>query len=180
MRQYQCARNNHVYFGADNSDPGCPHCAAVNAELAKTRPFYEYPPTVVASSASSDGKTIGVYSHLDADIDPVVGWVACVDGPDKGKDWRLVASRNPIGRSAHMAVALLSDNAVSREKHAVIVFEPRRQVFTLLPGDGRGLVYCNGEDVIMPVILKSHDRIEVGKSVLVFVPLAGDKFSWNE
>lgn len=177
MRQYQCARNNHVYMGPDDRDPGCSICAAEDAELTKTRPFYEPSPTVAMANAD-DGKTQGFYSHLETAVVPVVGWLVCVEGPDKGRDWRLVANKNAIGRSPQMPVALTGDNAVSRERHAVISFEPRRQVFTLLPGDGSGLVYRNGEEVLTPVVLEAHDRIELGKSTLLFVPLSGPKFSW--
>jgi len=124
-------------------------------------------------------RTVGVYAHLGAQVEPVVGWLACVDGPDKGRDWRLVSGRNPIGRGEGMAVRLGGDTGVSRSRHAVVSFDPRRGGFTLAPGDGAALVYCNGHEVAMPVQLAPFDRIELGRSTLVFVPLVGERFVWG-
>lgn len=121
MRQLQCARF-HLYNAPEGRDPGCPTCATEDAELAKTRAFYEPVPTRAAPVAGSDGKTVGFYGHLETKVEPVVGWVACVAGPDKGRDWRLVEGRNAIGRADGMAVALTGDSGVSRERHAVISF----------------------------------------------------------
>ena len=32
-------------------------------------------------------------------FEPVVGWLVAVDGPEKGRDFRIVTGRNAIGRS---------------------------------------------------------------------------------
>ena len=34
--------------------------------------------------------------------------------------------------------------------------------------------------VVLPLTLAAHDRIELGSSALVFVPLVGARFSWAE
>lgn len=178
MRQYQCTRNNHVYMGPDDHDPGCSICAAEDAELSKTRPYYEPSPTIPMGGEPDNGKTQSFYSHLKTEVEPVVGWIVCIQGPDKGRDWRLVAGNNFIGRSAQMPVALTGDDAVSRERHAVITFEPRQQAFSISAGGGSGLVYRNGDAVVTSAPLEGHDRIELGKTTLLFVPLAGAKFAW--
>lgn len=138
--------------------------------------------TAVAAPAApglAPGRTIGIYAHLGAAAEPVVGWVVCIEGPDKGCDWRLVGGRNAIGRGEGMPVQLAGDPAVSRERHAVISFDPRRRSFTLAPGDGSGLVYCNGREVVVPQPLMGGDRIELGASTLLFVPLVGESFAWG-
>ena len=52
--------------------------------------------------------------------------------------------------------------ALAAEKHAVILFDPKKSAFWLQPGDGSGLVYLNGELVHSPSALKPDDVIEVG------------------
>ena len=52
--------------------------------------------------------------------------------------------------------------------------------FSLSPGQGRGITYCNDEQVEMVRPLKAYDVIEVGKSQLLFLPLCGEQFQWNE
>jgi hypothetical protein len=183
MKQYQCARH-HLYNAPAGYSGGCPICAAQDAELARTRGLWAAPDGTVQPQPPADAAalppTVGAYAHLAQGVEPVVGWVACVAGPDRGRDWRLVAGRNAIGRAEGMAVRLDGDAAVSRERHAVISFDPRRGSFSLSPGEGTGLVYCNGQEVVLPVPLAAHDRIELGKSTLRFVPLVGDAFTWTE
>lgn len=185
MKQYQCARF-HLYNAPDGHDGSCPVCAAQQSELARTRGVWLEAAATEATVEPGTGplqvpdkKTIGAYAHLDAAAEPVVGWLACIAGPDQGRDWRLVSGRNAIGRGDGMPVRLGSDARVSREQHAVVSFDPRRGSFSLAPGEGTALVYRNGQEVLMPVALAAHDRIELGVSTLVFVPLVGAQFSWD-
>lgn len=189
MIQHQCPRF-HLYNAPEGDDGGCPVCASQQAELARTRGVWGDPPPgedlsqattaePARGAAVAGGKTVGIYAHLGSAADPVVGWLACIEGPDKGLDWRLVSGRNAIGRGEGMPVRLAADPAVSRDRHAVVSFDPRRRSFSLAPGEGSGLVYCNGQEVVMPVTLAAHDRIEVGASTLLFVPLVGPRFSWD-
>ena len=182
MKQYQCARH-HLYNAPEDYSGDCPVCAAQDAELARTRGLWaedgtSQPAAVPHAAAGALPPTVGAYAHLGGAVDPVVGWVACIGGPDTGRDWRLVSGRNGIGRGDGMAVRLDGDANVSRDRHAVISFDPRRNTFTLAPGEGSGLVYLNGAEVVVPAPLAAHDRIELGASVLQFVPLVGERFAW--
>ncbi|HYE57055.1 MAG TPA: FHA domain-containing protein, partial [Rhodothermales bacterium] len=127
---------------------------------------------------AEEGRTIA-YLQPRVGADPVVGWLVVVDGPDRGRDFRLHAGRNFIGRAAEMNVALTNDPYVSRERHAVVVYDPRGNRFRVAPGEATGLVYRNGETVDTPQDLTSGDEIEVGQSKLRFVPLCTDTFRWD-
>ena len=131
-----------------------------------------------AGRGEDEGVTIGVAGEPRG-VDPVVGWLVCIEGPDRGRDFTIRAERNFIGRSQDMDVALTEDRSVSRDRHAILSFDPRTNVFMLTPGEGRGLVYHNGTSVLTPVEVKAHDTIELGESTLRFVPLCGDDFSWS-
>jgi hypothetical protein len=113
-------------------------------------------------------------------LEPVVGWLVCVDGPDKGRDFRLHAEKNFIGRSDTMDVPISSDDSVSRERHGIVVFDPKKQLFWLLPGEASGLVYLNGDAIHSPTVMKSDDFVEVGETKLVLIPFCGEKYNWNE
>ena len=95
-------------------------------------------------------------------------------------DYKLVAGRNFIGRAAAMDVSLADDDTVSRESHALVTYDAKHNSFSLSPGQGRGITYCNEEQVEMVRPLNAYDVIEVGKSQLIFLPLCGEKFQWNE
>ncbi|MBV8437921.1 MAG: FHA domain-containing protein [Silvibacterium sp.] len=115
----------------------------------------------------------------DARIDPVVGWLIAISGPEKGKDYRIRSENNTIGRSKDMYICISGDESISRERHTVITFDPQRNAFYLSPGEGRGLVYLNGEALLAHKQLEPYDQIMLGKTKLVFVPFCGDKFKWE-
>ncbi len=122
---------------------------------------------------------LGAPAAGPASVEPVVGWLVVASGPWRGRDFRLLAGRTSIGRDAAMDVALTADPRVSRERHALVTYDPRANQYRLVPGDGSGLVYLNGQAVDVPTTLAPHDRIEVGETTLVFVPLCGDAFRWT-
>lgn len=112
-------------------------------------------------------------------LDPVVGWLVCTAGPERGADYRLHSERNFIGRGEAADVRITSDKTVSRENHVSVSFDPKRDSFRLLPGEGRGIVYLNGEELVAPMLLTAGDRIELGETALLFVPLCGPAFRWD-
>ena len=57
---------------------------------------------------------------------------------------------------------------------------PSITAFPFLPARAGGITYCNDEQVEMVRPLKAYDVIEVGKSQLLFLPLCGEQFQWNE
>jgi hypothetical protein len=124
-----------------------------------------------------EGKTVGLFMKKEG-IDPVVGWFVCIEGKDRGADYRIHSERNAIGRSASNDIAIGNDETISRENHAAVVYDPKRKNFRLLAGGGRGLVYVNDEAVDYSVPLKEGDTIELGETKLLFVPLCGEDFDW--
>ncbi len=131
------------------------------------------------TAAVDDGKTQRLV-RKQLGIDPVVGWLVCVRGPERGHDYRLHSEKNFIGRGEGMDVRIAGDGTISRENHASVSFDPKRETFRLLPGDGRGLVYLNDEEVVSPLPLKAGDHIELGETMLMFVPLCGPAFKWTQ
>jgi len=127
-------------------------------------------------------------AELEA-LKPVVGWLVCAEGASKGKDYRIVSEKNFIGRSNEMDIRILGDNTVHQRNHAVIVYDPEKNKTTLLPGDSQGLAYIfdNNEEweaVYEPHPLQAGDRIKLGQSVFLFVPLCGENegfvFDWKD
>ncbi len=173
--------------------PGCPWCdSAPKAGPPKLSPALKsprtYPPTAVPVGPAAVINPSVAPSVVQRDtppgalntgsFPPVIGWLVCLEGPDQGRDFRLKAEKNVIGRSSIMDVCIPSDTAISREKHASLIFDPKKQIFWLLPGDSAGLVYHNGEAVNSPVQVHGDDVIELGRSKLVLVPFCGEKYRW--
>jgi hypothetical protein len=127
-----------------------------------------------------EGKTRAIAPGKQAEgIDPVVGWLVCVEGADRGRDFRIRSQKNFIGRSQNMDIAIAGDDTISRQNHAVISYNPKNRQFKVHSGEARGLVFLNGEEVDNASPLKAGDRIELGQTKLMFVPLCTDAFNWE-
>lgn len=111
---------------------------------------------------------------------PVTGWLVCTEGSAKGTDYRIHAGYNYIGRSEHMDICVRGDMQISREKHALIAYDHQERVFFFGPADGKSLVRINGKMVMNPTELNAYDVISIGETKLLFVPLCGERFNWDE
>lgn len=158
---------------------------------------------VIEATANYDGKTFGYFSikrdynkasekessstanykpeqHVPVNAEPVVGWLVCVRGKHLGQSFNIYAGNNSVGRNNNNRIVLPEDNSVSREKHAIVVFEPKKAEFYIKSGDSNGLVYLNGETVFETKRIEKYDKIEIGATVLMMIPLCGEQFSWED
>jgi len=112
-------------------------------------------------------------------IDPVVGWLACIDGPRMGQSFTLHEGKNFIGRGDDMDVQILGDPQVARNNHACIAYDYKNRQFMLVPGDSEGIVYLENKGVFHATELLDLNRVQIGNTTLVFRPLCGEHFSWR-
>ncbi|RKJ07279.1 FHA domain-containing protein [bacterium D16-54] len=115
-----------------------------------------------------------------AGFTPVVGWLVCIEGPDRGSDYRIRSGYNHIGRAEHMDICIRGDKQISREKHALIAYDDTEKIFFFGPSDGRNIVRVNGKMVMVPTELHPYDIVTIGTSRMIFIPLCGEKFNWSE
>lgn len=202
MAMVQC-ENRHFYDNRKHTY--CPHCpvpglkdvkvpgtqaASMNrastpvtapaTEPAWSTPAPEATHRAAASPArgSTSGVTVGVFQK-QMRFDPVCGWLVCVEGVNKGRDYRLHSDRNTVGRAPNMDVCIEGDDTISREDHCQVVFSPRSKTFSIVPGTGRNLVYLNGEDVLAAMKLEAYDRLDLGRGGFLFLPFCSDRFDWG-
>ena len=183
-----CGMSGAASIGADQTTvplniPDAPQPAnAVTEPLTVSQPVVSQPANVTVPIVSDDDRTLPVTADmLDGMVEkpaPVVGWVVCTDGVNKGTDYRLHQGRNFIGRSPEMDVCILGDNTVSRSSHAIVVYDPRSNVYLAQPGSSKELFYVNDKLVLNPVELKTMDLLNIGDTKLMFVPLCGEQFHW--
>ena len=128
---------------------------------------------------SDIGKTVGLFQKK-MNFEPVVGWLVCIEGPEKGKDFRILGRTNLVGRSEKMDICLKNDATISRESHAKVAYDEKHNAFHVIPGDSTNIAYLNDEPVYVPLELKKGDILEFGECKLVFIPFCDDKFTWKE
>ena len=128
---------------------------------------------------TEENHTVGYYSRVIG-TEPVVGWLVCTEGEYFGESFKLKSGRNFIGRSSGMDVVLSADMSVSRSKHAIIVYEPRKRMFIAQPGESRELFYLNDDVVLSNIEMHAYDVLTIGTTKLMLIPCCGEKFSWDD
>ena len=115
----------------------------------------------------------------EKNIDPIVGWLVCAEGANKGKDSPMHMGRNFIGRDRGMDICI-GDSTVSRTNHASVSYDDKSNKYYYTPGMSRCIDHINEAPVFATVELKARDCIEVGESKFIFIPLCGSNFKWEE
>lgn len=126
-----------------------------------------------------DDKTISFGFFGMGDVQPVTGWLVCMTGEERGKDYRLHMGKNFIGRSPAMDVVLVDDKTISREKHCSVIYDPKEDMF-YLSTEGSNFVYLNEELLETAKELKENDKIRIGHTTLIFIPFSRGKRRWEE
>ena len=175
MRMKQC-ENGHFYDAAKHER--CPYCVSLQQGRGAGESVTVSLEGTDAQGWKDDSTVSIIQKHAGAD--PVVGWLVCLEGKHKGDDFRLHSDNNFIGRDGSMDVPLTWDDTVSRKNHAMLTFDSLAVKFLLAPGEGRSIIRHNGQVVMGPVELKALDRIEIGETKLLFVPLCGEAFQWSK
>ena len=192
--------NGHFYD--DSKQPGCPHCvkeastvtrqelnegltmhlsATGNTPVATGNKPAETSKQKIridmggAVKSPEDEKTVGIY-RTQKGCDPVVGWLVCIEGKEKGRDYRLHTGRNFIGRGLKSDVSLPDDEQISRENHCSIIFEPKKNMFAIIRGGGE--IHINGESIDGSQTLYGDETITIGASDFVFIPYCREGRSW--
>lgn len=136
-----------------------------------------------ATVSEDDDATVPLYASGDnagkSGRGYVVGWLVAVNGPAKGKSYELYAGKNSIGRLSSQDVCIDNDRSIARNKHAVVIFDPKEKQFIAMPGESKELYYVNDKLVLGPVTLKDRDQLSLGETELMLIPLCDDHFNWD-
>jgi hypothetical protein len=130
------------------------------------------PHTKIFRPSSGDAK-----SSLSKE--PVVGWLVVVQGPGRGQSFALGYGVNSIGRAPSERISLdFGDEEISRERHALLTYDPKGRKFYLQNGEGVNLTYLGNAPVLQTIELQGGENISLGKTELTFVPFCGSNFEW--
>lgn len=150
-----------------------------NQDMTETTSKEDLEAKLIDVTLKDDQKTISYFNQMIGS-EPVVGWLVCIAGKHFGEDFRLSAGKNFIGRSTDMDVALTGEKSISRERHCIILYEPKQNIFMIQPGDSRELSYLNDKVILQAELIKAYDVLSLGDTKLMFIPFCGDQFKWEE
>lgn len=143
----------------------------VSGTTNSVQPYPKTEPVPIAGNATQEAGT---------GFNPVVGWLVCVDGPTKGTAYEIHSQYNFIGRGAKMDISIPEDPHISAEKSAVVAYDNIERAFFFGPGSGHNGVRVNEKMILNTTMINAYDVLTVGLTKLLFVPLCGDRFDWNE
>ena len=109
---------------------------------------------------------IDVSSLVDDRSQDVVGWIVCLNGALRGRDFRLVTGRNVIGTAADCDV-VLTDPYLS-SKHMAIRHEDG--IFTLIDLDSTNGSFVNDRRISKTELI-DNDKVRIGRTELKFKSL---------
>jgi len=110
----------------------------------------------------------------------LAGWLVIVSEQQKGKHYPLTFGINNIGRDTQNHISIDNgDSSISRKKHSIVIYDYANNLFFFKHSEGQFLSYLNGSVVLDTKELKAYDKIKVGNTELIFVPLCNEKFKWN-
>lgn len=114
--------------------------------------------------------------------EPVVGWLVVLSGPGKGMHRPIFNGANTIGRNANQRIPLdFGDESIHGDQQAFLVYDARKRQFQLVPNLGRAnLVHLNDQALLTNAELKPRDRITMGHTTVLFVPLCSAEFDWAD
>lgn len=189
--------NGHMYNNEQHSS--CPHCKKEQKGNMPATEAYGYEPSQMAQrkpsktevysaadvsrvSPKNSGSTVMYWEEKNYSESPVLGWLVCIEGADKGKEFRFAQAVNSIGRGSGYKINL-TDTMITRDAAvASIVYDNLNREFYFTKGDGLSneLAYINNKPVLDPVSIKMYDRIKIASSTFIFIPFCGEQFVWEE
>lgn len=195
MAIVRCEQGIHYY---DNGRfDKCPHCGiniknfkkhdnSINDQVTVRKndvdvnEFYE----TIARKDNSIGigdldevRTVGYISSVKGN-DYITGWLVCIDGPEKGRDYRLHHGFNRLGRSHDMDIVVMEDSYISRDTHCMLVYDGKHNAFYASPSVGT-LTYLNGELLDKSLKIKVGDILRIGESEFEFIPFCREGRVWD-
>lgn len=134
----------------------------------------------IKNEQQEEDRTISFgFFGMDSEQPPVTGWLVCIQGAQRGSDFRLHSGKNFLGRSPSMDIVLADDKTVSRDKHCSVVYDPKGNHFYLAPEKGN-IVLRNGNMVERAEILQERDTLQLGETILQFIPFCQEDITWEE
>ena len=110
---------------------------------------------------------------------PVVGWLVCTGGKEKGRSYPIHPENNYVGRGERMDICV-NDGVISHENQFVIAYVTRTRKFYASSSGGRNITELNDIPLSNTVEIHAYDRFTVGTATFMFIPFCGEQFGWDD
>ena len=156
----------HGHFYDGDKHTVCPKCGG------EEKP----PPAACQEESLAQGQPRGQEKQKE----PAVGWLVCTEGALYGRVFELKKGENRIGNSPKLDIVLEADSQSPRCCQIIVTYDSDKRAFYADMGETRELSYINGQVLLMRLELQNRDILQVGDIKLMFIPLCGPDFAWQE
>lgn len=125
------------------------------------------------------GSTVFKDDSKNSEVNPVRGWLVVCEGKKLGFDYRIRTGMNSIGRKQGNDIVFDFDNTISGIKACYVIYDERNNIFYLMAGESKNLIYINGKPLLRDCELFDNDIIEIGNTKLVFRSLCNSTFNYK-
>lgn len=150
----------------------------------ETVAFYDETPEYPGKGSRCSGQGSGVFSDeeddeatvpiLDSDL-PVEGWLVCVSGSLRGKDFSLREEVSSAGSAPGCDIQL----AGQRAREFLIIFDPKHLEFYVSPENGAE-ISLDGKRIRSPQKITAGSIISAGYLRFEFVPFCRGGHAWED
>ena len=185
LNRHNAAGEQTVIIGETFNSSNAPTSLVSGSAAAARQPVSPAAPKPIPSDPGHTriiGYNTAAVSDGEKQIEPVVGWLIVIDGPGKGNYRPVFTGSNTIGRSPSQRIAIdYGDDTISSEQQAFLVYDGKKRQFQLVPNLGRpNLVHLNDGALLANTELKPRDKVMIGRTTLLFLPLCGPEFDWSD
>lgn len=188
-----------IHFFDDEKFNTCPHCQAMEAGegFSEGSDINSQITLAMRDAGSNVSDLVGVIAQnppreryhvdeVDNDVtvafhagekgnDYITGWLVCISGPEKGRDYRIYHGINKLGRGNDMDIVIREDTRISREKVCDIIYDMKSNKFYIRPSTN-GMIYIDNNMISEPRELVTGDTFTIGESTFEFIAFCrGDK-----
>lgn len=105
-------------------------------------------------------------------------FVIAIDGPMIGASYACYNEKTRIGRGKENEISLNRDGIVEEMPCAFITYDRFECKYSITPTDAGTVIRLNEEPIYEETALSLYDRISLGDTDLMFIPVCGEKFRW--
>ena len=175
----QSSGNGDMFPPTAQLDGFVPHQEYTPPQPQVAQPAQEFPATTPVGTPFE--KTTYIENIVNENgVTEVMGWLVCLDGKNRGADFKIHGEKNTIGRGSENDINLDFDSAISKGVNAIIAYDNRNNKFFLYQSNSLNNMYINGDLLLTPVQLKDYDIIEIGNTKMIFRSLCNDTFVWEK
>ena len=98
-----------------------------------------------------------------------VGLLVCTNGQDAGSNFDLKSGMNLIGVTDNCDI-IIKDDSLSEPHNFSIIYDERRENYSLVPGKIASKLFLNNQYVKSAVFMQPRDTIRSGKTEFMLVP----------